>query len=83
MTSKDRVQVCKDCEYRWACLDCPAAILATGGSLYEKPAWCSYDPYVGEWQSDALAQLSDRAGKVQARCLQLCPADSPTDGERT
>lgn len=81
--NKDRVQICSDCEYRYACRDCHAAVIATGGTLYDKPAWCSYDPYVGEWQSDTSAQLPDRTGKVQARCLHLCPADSPTDGERT
>ncbi|MBT9153131.1 MAG: Antilisterial bacteriocin subtilosin biosynthesis protein AlbA [Firmicutes bacterium] len=80
--TKDHVQVCKDCEYRYACQDCPAAVLATGGSLDEKPAWCTYNPYAGEWQSDALARLSDRTGKVIARCLHPCPADS-LDGEQS
>ena len=81
--TKDQVQVCKDCEYRYACLDCPAAVLVTGGSLYAKPPWCTYNPHAGEWQSDALARLSDRTGKAMTRCLHPWPADSPADGERS
>lgn len=77
--TKDHVKVCKDCEYRYACQDCPVAVLARGGSLYEKPPWCTYDPYVGEWQSNTLTQLSDRTGRVMTRCLSPCPAD----GERS
>jgi len=50
--TKDRVRVCRDCEYRYACTDCPVRVFGQTGSLYEKPPWCTYDPYVGEWQSD-------------------------------
>jgi len=39
--SKDKVETCRDCEYRYACFDCrPKAATLTG-----KPANCRYDPY--------------------------------------
>lgn len=73
--TNDRVQVCRDCEYRYACQDCPAAVVAIGRTLYEKPPWCAYDPYAGEWQSNALAQLFDGTGRLMTRCLDPCLAD--------
>lgn len=46
--SKDFVEVCRDCEYRYACADCQAI---EGERLFVKPAWCGYNPYKGEWQN--------------------------------
>jgi len=49
--SKDFIDVCRDCEYRYGCFDCrPKAkksLLANG--FFAKPQECSYDPYVGKW----------------------------------
>ena len=49
--NKDKVEVCKDCEYRYCCFDCrPKAQGASfNNNLYAKPADCLYDPYSGEW----------------------------------
>ena len=48
--TKDQVDVCKDCEYRYACDDCrPLAIGETGNILSKYPR-CLYDPYTGEWK---------------------------------
>lgn len=45
--SKDEVEGCKDCEYRYLCIDCrPDSIT---GNLYEKPWYCTYNPYDGTW----------------------------------
>lgn len=45
--TKDGIEVCKDCELRYACFDCrvgkKGAFMAA-----EKPSYCSYDPYTGE-----------------------------------
>lgn len=47
------------------------------GSLSEKPAWCTYDPYTGEWQCDREStsperlELSSRA--TRGGCSDLCP----------
>lgn len=48
--TKDQVEVCPDCEYRYACHDCRPLALAQGGNLYAKPPRCLYDPYRGKWQ---------------------------------
>ena len=45
--SKDEVEGCKDCEYRYLCIDCrPDSIT---GDFYEKPWYCTYNPYEGTW----------------------------------
>ena len=45
--SKDEVEGCRDCEYRYLCIDCrPDSIT---GNFYEKPWYCTYNPYEGTW----------------------------------
>jgi len=46
--SKDQIEVCRDCEYRYVCSDCRA--YTEGATAYGKPAKCNYDPYTGVWQ---------------------------------
>lgn len=47
--SKDEVEGCKDCEYRYLCIDCrPDSIT---GNFHEKPWYCTYDPYEGTWMA--------------------------------
>lgn len=45
--TKDQVEVCKDCEFRYVCTDCRANTV--GGGRYSKPAGCRYDPYTATW----------------------------------
>ena len=45
--TKDQVNECKDCEYRYACHDCRPDSL--NGDFREKPWYCTYNPYNGEW----------------------------------
>ncbi|MDO8622373.1 MAG: radical SAM protein [bacterium] len=49
--SKDRVEVCRDCEYRYCCFDCRprAQGMSVNGDRYAKPAECHHDPYTGAW----------------------------------
>lgn len=47
----DEVEVCKDCEYRYACKDCRPLAEASSGSLFAKNPRCLYDPYKGVWES--------------------------------
>lgn len=49
--SKDAIKVCKDCEFRYICMDCRAFVSDTNDKL-SKPLRCSYDPYSAEWQND-------------------------------
>jgi radical SAM protein with 4Fe4S-binding SPASM domain len=45
--SKDKINVCKDCELRYACLDCRLSHHDGEDNFTEKPTYCSYNPYVG------------------------------------
>ena len=52
--TKDKVLVCKDCEYRYACSDCrPLAEGSSCGKGYSNAPFprCTYNPYTGEWGS--------------------------------
>lgn len=52
-TTKDCINKCSDCEYRYACSDCRP--LAQGNdpekSWLACPQNCSYNPYTGEWSN--------------------------------
>lgn len=45
--TKDKVDDCRHCEYRYACFDCRPDSLS--GDFKGKPWYCTYDPYNGEW----------------------------------
>ncbi|AKM83472.1 hypothetical protein A2422_01195 [Candidatus Woesebacteria bacterium RIFOXYC1_FULL_31_51] len=51
--TKDCVQVCKDCEYRYCCTDCRPSSLGTnqnvGEYLTAPYPKCAYNPYEGKW----------------------------------
>ena len=42
--NKDKIKVCKDCEFRYICTDCRAYI-KDKDDIYSKPMKCGYDPY--------------------------------------
>lgn len=46
---KDKVEVCKDCEFRYNCTDC-RAFRVEKNNIYSKPLKCSYDPYSCDWK---------------------------------
>ena len=48
--NKDRCDVCKDCEYRYMCIDNRGFSEKKNGYWYHKQA-CNYNPYTGEWNS--------------------------------
>ena len=48
--SKDRIEVCKDCEYRYVCFDCRVKIDNPVKNLYAKSSDCFYNPYTGIWK---------------------------------
>ncbi|HDY73189.1 MAG TPA: radical SAM protein, partial [Candidatus Jorgensenbacteria bacterium] len=49
--NKDNIEVCRDCEYRYACFDCrpKAQGSSPDNNLYAKPNDCQYNPYTGVW----------------------------------
>jgi len=51
--SFDQIEVCRDCEYRYACPDCRPIAFGSTGRLTAKPPHCSYDPYRGETVKEA------------------------------
>lgn len=61
--SKDEVEGCKDCEYRYLCIDCrPDSI---SGDFYEKPWYCTYNPYDGTWMDFDEFKESLKTAKKQ------------------
>ena len=60
--TKDKIQGCKDCEYRYACYDCRCD--ANGAPIDAKPWYCTYDQNSGTWANpetfiDALLTHDD------------------------
>lgn len=47
--TKDQVETCRDCEFRYVCTDCRAYV-RDSGEAHPKPAKCGYDPYTAEWR---------------------------------
>ena len=47
--TKDKVETCKDCEFRYCCHDCRPLAKAINGNIYSKYPRCCYNPYTGEW----------------------------------
>lgn len=47
--SRDKVNGCRDCEFRYLCEDCRPWAYGYTGDLLAKSPTCTYDPYTGEW----------------------------------
>lgn len=47
LITKDQVNVCRDCEFRYICTDC--RVFTSGNDPLGKPAKCNYDPYNATW----------------------------------
>mgnify|MGYP001772671612 CR=1 FL=1 len=80
--SNDHIQVCKDCEYRYACTGCPLWALARGGSLDGKRVLCTYDPYAGAWQADAPAVPAGKATTLWSHPRPDGPCPPISGGDR-
>ncbi|MCM1507726.1 MAG: radical SAM protein [Ruminococcus flavefaciens] len=48
--TKDKVEGCKDCEFRYACYDCRPDSLSD--DIYAKPYYCTYDVNKGEFMNE-------------------------------
>jgi SPASM domain peptide maturase of grasp-with-spasm system len=46
--SKDQIETCRDCEFRYICTDC-RALLSNPSNPLSKPLRCGYDPYSATW----------------------------------
>ena len=47
--TKDKINSCKVCEFRYMCSDCRAYV-ENPNDLYSKPLKCGYDPYTTKWE---------------------------------
>ena len=47
--NKDKIDVCKDCEFRYMCTDC-RAFIKDPDNIYSQPAKCNYNPYIAKWK---------------------------------
>lgn len=47
--TKDQIDICKDCEYRYFCTDC-RVYREDPENVYSKPLKCGYNPYEGTWE---------------------------------
>jgi SPASM domain peptide maturase of grasp-with-spasm system len=50
--NKDQVETCRECEFRYVCIDCRAFVRAPG-DRYSRPSKCTYDPSTARWGSPA------------------------------
>ncbi|MDD4081583.1 MAG: radical SAM protein [Eubacteriales bacterium] len=53
--TKDRIEGCRDCEYRYACFDCRPDSMSRG--RFDKPWYCAYDPTTGLWDDSLTDKL--------------------------
>jgi SPASM domain peptide maturase of grasp-with-spasm system len=58
--TKDQIDVCKDCEFRYICTDC-RAYTENPDDQYSKPLKCGYDPYTNEWSAWSKNPLKQKA----------------------
>jgi SPASM domain peptide maturase of grasp-with-spasm system len=49
--NKDRLLVCKDCEFRYMCIDSRDPI-EIGDNRWEFNTECNYNPYIAKWQDE-------------------------------
>jgi SPASM domain peptide maturase of grasp-with-spasm system len=65
--TKDKIEVCKDCEFRYICTDCRAYTERTHENEFgldtSKPLKCGYNPYTGEWEEWSTNPLKQKAIK--------------------
>jgi len=62
--TKDHIEVCKDCEFRYICTDCRAYTELThtnNGLDTSKPLKCGYNPYTEKWEKWSKNPLKQKA----------------------
>ena len=58
--NKDKIHVCKDCEFRHVCTDCRAYV-ENPEDILSKPLKCGYNPYTSEWSKWSTNPLKQKA----------------------
>jgi SPASM domain peptide maturase of grasp-with-spasm system len=57
--NKNKILVCKDCEFRHICTDCRAYI-EDPADIHSKPLKCGYNPYTTKWEKWSKNPLSKK-----------------------
>lgn len=50
--NKDKVERCRDCEFRYVCFDCREIAMRKSGEMNSRNPLCDYNPYTGEWEEE-------------------------------
>ena len=58
--SKDSIKICRDCEFRYICIDC-RAYLDDPNDIHSKPLKCGYNPYNSKWENWSTNPLKEQA----------------------
>ncbi|MEO8760219.1 MAG: grasp-with-spasm system SPASM domain peptide maturase [Bacteroidia bacterium] len=58
--NKDKIEICKDCEFRHICTDCRAYV-EQPENIYSKPLKCGYNPYTCQWEEWSNNPLKQKA----------------------
>lgn len=48
--SLNKIPICKECEFRFACKDCRPLAYGVCGNIFEKNPRCKYNPFKGIWK---------------------------------
>lgn len=51
IVSKDKIDVCRNCEFRYACTDC-RVFLKESKISNSQPLRCKYNPYISKWEGE-------------------------------
>ncbi|WP_223558443.1 grasp-with-spasm system SPASM domain peptide maturase [Chryseobacterium lathyri] len=73
--TKDKIEICKDCEFRYICTDCRAYTernhTNSEGLDTSKPLKCGYDPYTGKWETWSKNPLKQEAIRFYEQQINL------------
>jgi SPASM domain peptide maturase of grasp-with-spasm system len=58
--NKDKINKCRDCEFRHICTDC-RAFVEDPSDQYSAPLKCGYNPYTCEWEDWSVNPLKQQA----------------------
>ncbi|CAG0970223.1 hypothetical protein FLAV_01185 [Flavobacteriales bacterium] len=61
--TKDNINVCLDCEYRYVCSDC-RAYTDNPTDIYSRPSKCNYNPYICKWKNEEGYKTLEECGVI-------------------
>ncbi|HNW99209.1 MAG TPA: grasp-with-spasm system SPASM domain peptide maturase [Bacteroidales bacterium] len=60
--NKDKIDVCKDCEFRYMCTDC-RVFIKKPENIFSQPVKCTYNPYIAKWKGEEGYVPVEECGK--------------------